>query len=136
MNLVNVSEGASLAMHSLALIASAEHERMTVKQIAQQLHASQAHLAKVFQKLSRAGIVDSVRGPSGGVMLSRNPENVSLLDIYEIIDGKVSMGKCPLNKTYCSFENCIFSDDLNRIASDTYNTLKKITLSDFYQKNR
>ena len=129
MSLTNVSEGASLALHSLALIAQKQPERMTVKVLAEELNASQAHLAKVFQKLSKSGLVKSLRGPSGGFVLNRDPEDISFLDIYEIIEGKVELGGCPLGKTSCTFKTCIFSNELNRISADIYETFKRLRLS-------
>jgi len=134
MNLVNVSEGAYLAMHGLALIAENSSERMNVKVLAEKLHASQAHLAKVFQKLHKAGLVDSVRGPAGGFNLHKPAEDITFLDIYEIIDGQVNIGKCPLGKDYCVFKSCIFTKELNRISRDIYETFKKTKLSSFYNK--
>ncbi|MBI9103616.1 MAG: Rrf2 family transcriptional regulator [Spirochaetales bacterium] len=131
MNLLNISEGAYLAMHSLALIASKQPERLSVKNLAEELNASQAHLAKVFQKISKAGLVKSVRGPSGGFILDKPAEDISFLDIYEIIEGKVNLGDCPLGKSRCSFNMCIFNDDFNRISKDIYNTYDKIKLSNF-----
>ena len=131
MSLTNVSEGASLALHSLALIAQKQPERLSVKVLAEELNASQAHLAKVFQKLSKAGLVTSVRGPAGGFILNRPADEISFLDIYEIIEGKVVLGGCPLGKTHCSFEKCIFSNELNRISADIYETFKKFKLSEY-----
>lgn len=131
MNLLNLSEGSFLAMHSLALIAGRQPERLTVKSLAEELNASQAHLAKVFQKLSRAGVVTSVRGPSGGFILDRKAEDISFLDVYEIMEGRVEKSSCPLGKEQCAFKHCIFSNDLGRISSDLYETYRKIKLSDF-----
>ena len=131
MSLVNLSEGASLALHSLALIAQKQPLRMNVKVLAKELNASQAHLAKVFQKLSKAGLVKSVRGPSGGFELNKPDNEISFIEIYEIIEGKVFLEECPLGKNNCSFKTCIFSNELNRISADIYNTFKKINLSDF-----
>ena len=51
MNLVNLSEATSLALHSLVLIAKKQPLRMNVKVLAEKLNASQAHLAKVFQSV-------------------------------------------------------------------------------------
>ena len=131
MNLLNISEGAFLAMHSLAMIAARAPGRVTVKLLAQELDASQAHLAKVFQKLGKAGLVKSVRGPSGGFVLDREPSEITFLDIYEIMEGRVSRTACPLGKESCAFDVCIFSDDFNRINADIYETYKSIKLSDF-----
>lgn len=131
MNLLNISEGAYLAMHSLAMIAGRQPERLTVKLLAEELEASQAHLAKVFQKLGKAGLVTSVRGPAGGFILDKEPEEITFLDIYEIMEGQVSRSDCPLGKGHCAFERCIFNDDFSRITADIYDTYRNIKLSDF-----
>ena len=93
--LVNISEGTSLAFHGLALIAESAPERLNVKTVAERLYASEAHLAKVFQKLGKAGIVSSVRGPSGGFILEQDPEKISLLKVYEILESPVNLEGCP-----------------------------------------
>ena len=131
MNLLNMSEGAYLAMHSLALIAGKQPERLTVKHLAEELEASQAHLAKVFQKLGKAGLVKSVRGPAGGFILDKEADEISFLDIYEIIEGRVSKTDCPLGKGHCAFDSCILGNDFNRISNDLYDAYKNIKLSNF-----
>ena len=131
MSLVNVSEGASLALHSLVLVAKNHPKRISVKVLAEELKASQAHLAKVFQKLTKSGLVKSVRGPAGGFELSKPAKDISFLEIYEIIDGKVVLGGCPLGKSECSFEKCIFTSKLNKLSADIYKSFKGISLADF-----
>ncbi|MCK5148487.1 Rrf2 family transcriptional regulator [bacterium] len=131
MGLINASEGSYLALHSLALIAKNQPMRMNAKVLAEELNASQAHLAKVFQKLSKAGLVKSVRGPAGGFELNKSADDISFLEIYEIIEGKVMLGGCPFDKVHSVFHTCIFGDELNRISDDIYETFKKIKLSSF-----
>jgi len=130
-NLVNVSEGAYLALHGLAYIAQKSPERISVKKLAEVLHASEAHLAKVFQKLSKAELVKSVRGPSGGFELNHPAEEINFLQIYEVIEGKVELGGCPFGKKNCFFQSCIFNSALNRISQDIYNTFLNLKLSNF-----
>ena len=131
MNLLNMSEGAYLALHSLALIAKKQPERLSVKNLAEELNASQAHLAKVFQKLGKAGLVTSIRGPAGGFILDRDAEKISFLDIYETIEGKVQRCACPLGKEECSFDECILGGEIGRLSSELYETYGTIKLSDF-----
>ena len=50
--LIHISEAASLAIHSLALIASSKM-RLNAKKIAGILHVSQNHLAKILQVLAK-----------------------------------------------------------------------------------
>ena len=130
-NLINISEAASLALHGLVLIAKNPSSRMNVKVLAEELNASQTHLAKVFQNLSKAGLVRSLRGPAGGFELNRLAEEITFLEIYEIIDGKIILGDCPLGKNHCVFKSCIFDNELNRISTNIYDTFKKMKLSDF-----
>ena len=130
-NLINISEGSSLALHSMALIAKKTPERLNVKYLAKKLEASEAHLAKVFQQLSRSGLVKSMRGPNGGFILNKPADEITLLEIHEIIEGKVELHTCPLGKNYCPFSDCIFGKNLNTITEEIYNTLKTKKLSVF-----
>ena len=52
-SLVNVSEGASLTLHGLALIVKKQPQRLCVKILAEELYVPRVHLAKIFQKLSK-----------------------------------------------------------------------------------
>jgi Rrf2 family protein len=135
-SLLNISERTSLAFHGLVLIAKKSPERINVKFIAEQLKASEAHLAKIFQKLNKSGIISSVRGPMGGFVLNQPAEDISFLNIYETLESKVSITRCPLLKEKCSFDKCIFSGKLTNVVNDLYKTLKDIKLSDFTEKHK
>lgn len=64
-------------------------------------------LAKILQKLSKAGIVRSFRGVKGGYQLEKHPSEISLLNIIETIEGPVVMNECAMNKNFCDMsESC------------------------------
>ncbi|MBN2280755.1 MAG: Rrf2 family transcriptional regulator [Candidatus Marinimicrobia bacterium] len=130
-SLVNISEGSSLALHGIAIVAIKNPERVNVKYLAKILVASEAHLAKIFQRLVKAGFIHSVRGPAGGFVLAKAAEDITLLDIYEAIEGKVNLQYCPLGKDRCQFSHCIFGTRLNEISQQIYNDLKSIKLLNF-----
>src|SRR6056297_3101043 len=115
-SLINISEGSSLALHGIAIVAIKSPERVTVKALAEILNASVAHLAKIFQRLSKAGFVKSVRGPAGGFVLAKPADEITLLDVYEAIEGKVNLQYCPLGKEKCQFTHCIFGTKLNEVS--------------------
>jgi Rrf2 family protein len=50
------------------------------------------YLEQIFQRLRRAGLVDSKRGPGGGYTLARVPEEISLREIVEALEGPLSEG--------------------------------------------
>ncbi len=135
-SLLNISEGTSLAFHALALIAEKAPERQNAKSLAADLHASEAHLAKILQRLNKAGIISSARGPSGGFILNKPAEEISFLDVYEVLESSVTFEDCPLGKNQCSFTSCIFAGKLSKIIRDAYHVLEDIKLSDFSGQDR
>jgi len=58
-------------------------------------------LAKIFQSLTRSGVVQSHRGVRGGFSLSRAAEDISLGDILESIQGPYHLLKCTADETTC-----------------------------------
>lgn len=133
-NLLNISEGTSLALHGLALVAERAPRRLSVKVLAADLEVSEAHLAKVFQKLTKAEILSSVRGPAGGFLLNKPADEISFLGIYEILEGPIHLDDCPLGKQSCSMNRCIFEGKMREISRDIRDALGKIRLSDFKKK--
>ncbi|MDC7233861.1 MAG: Rrf2 family transcriptional regulator [Spirochaetales bacterium] len=130
-HLINISEAASLGFHGLALIAAEAPRRLNVRVVAEKLHASEAHLAKVFQSLSKGGLVSSQRGPSGGFILNKPAQEISFLEVYEIIESPVHLTDCPLGYTQCGFHACIFEQKLNKISREILNMFEAIKLSHF-----
>lgn len=131
MSLINFSEGFFIAVHSLILLEKYKPERLSAKFLAQELHSSQAHLSKVFQKLTKAGVVTSVRGPAGGFILNKDSEEITFLDIYEIVEGRVNISGCVFGKSYCAFTTCIFGNELNKLIKEVYDKLNSTKISDF-----
>jgi Rrf2 family protein len=105
--MLRISEAASLAMHTAALLAVEPLRRMSTGQVATALGVSEAHLAKVLQRLARAGLVRSERGPHGGFQLSSDPAEVRLIEVYEAIEGPLRPVECLLGTPVCSGRNCI-----------------------------
>ena len=108
--LLRISDAATLALHTMALLASAEPDRLCVREVADRLSASRAHLSKVLQRLAKAGLVTSIRGPRGGFSLARPAEEITLLEAYEAIDGRLEDSTCLLGAPVCSGNSCLLGD--------------------------
>lgn len=131
MNALRISEAVSLAIHSLVLLAQNGREYRKVKELAQEIGVSEAHLAKVFQRLARVGLVESVRGPQGGFQLARPKESISLLEIYEAIEGPVSEEReCLLHRKHCPFGECVFGGVVEKVNREFRTYLASKTLLD------
>jgi Rrf2 family iron-sulfur cluster assembly transcriptional regulator len=65
-----------------------------VKEISARQGISPRYIEQIFQKLKRAGLVKSIRGPSGGYYLSRNPEEIKVGDIIRATEGNLDLVFC------------------------------------------
>lgn len=128
-NLLKISEAASLALHAMVYLASQENGPVSTARIAEALGVSRAHLSKVMQWLSRDGLVDSVRGPKGGFVLARDPGDITLLDVYEVIEGPLEESECLLDAPACGGQ-CILGDLLRSVNRQVAEKLKGTRLAD------
>lgn len=122
-----MSEAASIAIHSMVLIARNETGINAVK-IAEQTGFSKNHISKVAQRLVKDDLLSSVRGPSGGFTLKRSPANISLLDIYQSIEGTLEIKDCPLANEICHFDKCLMGNVINKMTIEFKIFLKGQTL--------
>lgn len=129
--LVQISEAASLGLHTMAFLAREGGQRFTTEEIAARLHASGHHLAKVMQRLVRASLVDSLRGPLGGFQLAWPAEQTKLLEIYEAIEGPLTRPGCLLSRPVCDGTHpCVLGDVVREVQHLVENYLSETTLAD------
>lgn len=130
--LVSISEAASIAFHSIVLIAGSDTP-LNVKKIADRTQTSRHHVAKVLQRLVKENFVRSTRGPSGGFTLLKKPEEISFLDLYEAIEGQIEIKECPMDKPVCPFQKCIMNNVVSRMTQEFRDYLKEQTIDQYIQ---
>ena len=136
-NFIKISDAASIALHSMAFMAANEGISR-VADISSYLGVSEFHLSKVLQRLSKSKLVNSTRGPGGGFKLEKNSKDISLLEVYEAIDGQLSETRCLLDVSACKNGKCILGNTLTSIAGQFKDYLSKTALSeldDVFEKN-
>jgi Rrf2 family protein len=94
-------------MHALGYLAKCEDGPVTSREIASRFEISEAHLSKVLQRLVKVELLSSVRGPRGGFTLTRAPESVTLLEVFEAIEGRFEPSQCLLSSSICDGDDCI-----------------------------
>ena len=115
-SILKISEAVALAIHACVIIANQKAEsKTTTTSIAGALKASEAHLAKVMQRLAKAGIVDSVRGPGGGFVIKAKQEAIRLIDIYEAVDGVFKCSNCLFDHQSCDGKTCLLGNFIENI---------------------
>jgi len=97
---------------------------------------------KILRKLKIAGLVCSFRGQSGGYALLKEPENISLKEVIEVIDGPIVMNKCLGESGLCDLERssvCPVHYYLGSVQKDVSDKLSSINfkmLIDKYADNQ
>jgi len=94
---LKISNAATIALHAMTYLAAFPDNKHMTKEIASLHQVSEAHLSKVLQRLTRAGLVKAVRGPKGGFSLAKSADEISLLEVYETIEG--TLEGCSLSVT-------------------------------------
>lgn len=125
-----MSEAASIAIHSMVLIARSENGINAVR-IAEITGFSKNHISKVLQRLVKNDMLKSVRGPSGGFSLKKAPQRITLLNIYESIEGPLEILDCPLANEICNFDRCIMGNIANNLTIEFKKFLKRQTLREY-----
>jgi len=81
------------AMCDLAFNYSPE-KPVQIKDIAQRQNLSVQYIEQLFNKLKRARLIRSIRGPRGGYILAERPSKVRIGDIYRIVEGPIALVGC------------------------------------------
>ncbi len=133
-NLIRISEPASLSLHAAAILARRPEERVATKEIASTLRVSEHHLAKVMQQLARAGIVHSTRGPHGGFKLALAPKDITLLQLFEVVEGPLGDAECLLSQQVCDGADCLVGELVHSVHKHVRQYLADTTLAQLAQK--
>ena len=91
-----LSQTTEYALRIMVELASHPDAATTISELARTTKIPSDYLAKVLRQLSRAGLVRSQRGPNGGSVIARDPEEVSVLDVVQAVDPLKRIETCPL----------------------------------------
>lgn len=113
--IIKISEAAVIAVHAVYFLAKADGNPSSTRHIASELGISYNHLTKVMQRLTRAGLLLPGRGPKGGFLLSKKARAGKLRDVFEAIEGKMSLNSCLMKTKICGKAGCL----LGNLIQDT-----------------
>ncbi|HOT45765.1 MAG TPA: Rrf2 family transcriptional regulator [Spirochaetota bacterium] len=126
---IRISDAASLAMHAMAVLAS-RNVRASARDISVRLSVSENHLAKVLQRLAKSGLITSTRGPRGGFSIAKKSGTITLLDVYEAIEGPLKDKACLMRKKTCNKKRCILGDSMETMWDIFRKHLNSTRISD------
>ncbi len=74
---------------------------VSIREVAEELGISFHFLTKIFQLLTQNNILESYRGPNGGIMLAKSPDKIFLIDIVKTLEGEDFFDRCILDLPDC-----------------------------------
>lgn len=125
------------ALRAVLYLTSAEPEQkfVPIKQISDNLNLSFHFLTKLFQILSKHGLVISCRGPAGGVSLAKSARDISIRDIIFALEGADFFEKCILLLPNCSDDQpCPFHEYWIKMREDLKNMFTETSLDELGRK--
>lgn len=134
-DILKISDATALALHSMVHLAAKPDGQSTTAEIAELFEASRHHLAKVHQRLTKLGLIRSLRGPSGGVSLAKDPTKVTLLEIYEAMEGAMVCTPCLFGKDRCPRTDCVLGTLLPGLARQVRNYFEETTLAQLAEES-
>ncbi|MDD3771052.1 MAG: Rrf2 family transcriptional regulator [Weeksellaceae bacterium] len=109
--------------------------KISVKAIAKGIDSPQYFIAKILQDLGKKGLVQSLKGPTGGFYLSAANLAMPIADIVKEIDGIHLFTSCALGLSECSEEHpCPLHDKFKDIKRDYVQLLEQSKVSDLVEK--
>ena len=126
---MKVAKATAYALHALMyMVRHSTQLPVTASTIAKAEGIPAGYLAKIFQRLVKAHMVRAVRGKSKGYVFSKSPEEISLLELFEVIEGERLFDDCLLKHCECGGtpENCYIyaqwmsaTKKINELLADT-----------------
>ena len=124
----------TVAAHIMALLGRFRDREISSAAIAASVNADPTFVRKSLSQLSKAGLVVTTRGKNGGSILTRSPEQITLLDIYRASAAPPTFAihnypvekRCPISR---NIKGCM-SSVLKTTQKSFENSLDQITLAD------
>ena len=106
-------------------------EKAGVKEIAEFIDASEHTVGKMLQTLVKAGVIISLKGPTGGFYITAKQKGQPIIHIVEAIDGENVFNQCGLGLSKCSATHpCPIHDDYKVVRDLFENMCKQKKVSD------
>ncbi|MCP4728208.1 MAG: Rrf2 family transcriptional regulator [bacterium] len=131
-----ITKATQYALRAVIYIAENDNGKfIPVKDIAKATDASHFFLSKIMNTLIQHGLIESYKGPNGGVKLARSVDKMTLNDVVEAIEGKEFLKDCFVGLSECNDDcNCPVHDDWGSIRQQIFDMLSKKTIREIVEK--
>jgi Rrf2 family transcriptional regulator, nitric oxide-sensitive transcriptional repressor len=126
------------ALRVLMYLGALPGRLVTVQEIADNHGISKNHLTKVVHRLGQAGLVETVRGRTGGVRMARDPATITLGAVVRLTEPDFTMVECfDEARNTCSLSpTCVLKNALGRATGAYLHELDGMTLASVLPRAR
>lgn len=134
-----ISNTCKYAVRAVIYISVFAHDerKAGIKEISSKLDIPTPFLGKILQSLVKHDILKSTKGPGGGFGLAREADEISIMDIVEVIDGTAFFNTCLIRTSKCSDEEpCALHDKVTAPRKQIRNMFTHQTIADLSSEFR
>ncbi len=129
---MKLTRASDYAIRGVVYMAMQPHGSIVViPEVAREMDVPVGFLARIFQSLSRAGIVISHRGKKGGYSMARKPLEVTLRNVVEAVEGDIKLNICLDGYNACDrMSFCPIREKLANVQDDLVTSLDKTNFAE------
>jgi Rrf2 family protein len=130
--LVKLNKSTRFALYSIVELGSNPQGVVTAGDIAEKYNISEHHVAKVLQRLVRARLIRSIRGIKGGFQITKDPKDITMMDVVEIFEPRTPQNGCLLLdfEESCGLQDsCRIGEVFNEIQEQAIYTLQSVSIA-------
>ncbi len=133
---MQITRSGEYGLRGLVFLASQPPDKMTlVSEISREQNIPGTFLAKIFQRLTKVGVLRSIRGAKGGFTLGKPPDEITLREIIEALEGPIALNRCLLKKGECGEEkNCPLHPFWEEVQQRFLDILENTTMEDLLNR--
>ncbi|MBW1781939.1 MAG: Rrf2 family transcriptional regulator [Deltaproteobacteria bacterium] len=111
-----------------------EEGPVQIGDVAKREDISVKYLEQLIIPLKKASLIESVRGPKGGHMLAKPPEEITIGEIVRVLEGGMTLTQCIENPAVCEKSNdCLTRGIWEEATQVMYDALNASTLGKIIQ---
>jgi len=113
------------------------NQTLSVRRVAERLGISVKYLEQIMSALKASGLVRAVRGVNGGYALARAPEQITLLEVFSVLEGAPVFVDCLRTSEQCPRESvCAARDVWRKMNEALAGILRRTTVADLVERGR
>ncbi|MEY2413530.1 MAG: hypothetical protein QOD84_2136 [Acidobacteriaceae bacterium] len=134
--MLKLTKKADYGLMAMKHLAEYSHQgARSAKDVADAYGIPQEALAKILQRLAKAGLLKSHHGSNGGYLLARDASKISAFEVIKAIDGPLFITSCVTVRGECGqSDRCNIREPLRRVSHSIEEVLRRITISEMKEE--